>query len=144
MNTEHIREVLSGLGYSLRDYGGYFRTRPLYRDSDNEVILSINKDTGRWKDFKEGISGGLEDLVKLTLDCNIEDARKYLKDRGSVRVTVKKPEVKRAKTLNDEFLNNLIKNNKYWNERGVSDETLEQFAGGVCESGKMLDRYVFP
>lgn len=144
MNTEHIREVLSDLGYSLRDYGGYFRTRPLYRESDNDVILSINKDTGRWKDFKEGISGGLEDLVKLTLDCNVEDARKYLKDRGSVRTEVKKPEVKHRKILNDEFLNNLIKNNKYWNERGISDETLDEFGGGVCESGKMLDRYVFP
>ena len=36
------------------------------------------------------------------------------------------------------------RNNKYWNERGVSDETLADFNGGVCESGKMLDRYVFP
>jgi DNA primase len=145
MNTEHIREVLGDLGYTLRDYGGYFRTRPLYRDSNNDVILSINKDTGRWKDFKEGISGGLEDLVKLTLDCNIEDARKYLKTKGSDRpVAIVKPEVKQRKTLNSEFLNNLIKNNKYWNDRGISDETLEEFNGGVCESGKMLDRYVFP
>jgi len=145
VNTEHIREVLNGLGYSLRDYGGYFRSRPLYRDSDNDVILSINKDTGRWKDFKEGISGGLEDLVKLTLDCNIEDARKYLKTKGSDRpAAVVKPEVKQRKTLNDEFLNNLIKINKYWNERGISDETLVNFEGGVCDSGKMLDRYVFP
>jgi len=136
---------LGDLGYTLRDYGGYFRTRPLYRDSDNDVILSINKDTGRWTDFKEGMSGSLEDLVKLTLDCNIEDARKYLKTKGSDRpAVVVKPEVKQRKTLNSEFLNNLIKNNKYWNDRGVSDETLDEFNGGVCESGKMLDRYVFP
>ena len=145
MNSEYVRGVLSDLGYTLRDYGAYFRARPLYRDSDNDVILSINKDTGRWKDFKEGISGGLEDLVKLTLDCNIEDARKFLQSKGSDRpVAIIKPEVKQRKTLNDEFLNNLIKNNKYWNERGVSDETLEKFNGGVCESGKMLGRYVFP
>tara|TARA_Y100000310_G_scaffold317700_1_gene370880 strand:+ start:2252 stop:3157 length:906 start_codon:yes stop_codon:yes gene_type:complete len=145
MNSEYIRQVLGDLGYTLRDYGGYFRTRPLYRDSDNDVILSIHKDTGRWKDFKEGISGGLEDLVKLTLDCNIEDARKFLQSKGSDRpAAIVKPEVKQRKTLNSEFLNNLIKNNKYWNERGVSDETLDEFGGGVCESGKMLDRYVFP
>jgi hypothetical protein len=145
MNSEYIRQVLGELGYTLRDYGGYFRTRPLYRDSDNDVILSINKDTGRWKDFKEGISGGLEDLVKLTLDCNIEDARKFLQSKESDRpVAIVKPEVKQRKTLNDEFLKNLIKNNKYWNDRGVSDETLEEFNGGVCESGKMLGRYVFP
>ena len=102
---------MGDLGYTLRDYGGYFRTRPLYRDSDNDVILSINKDTGRWTDFKEGMSGSLEDLVKLTLDCNIEDARKYLKTKGSDRpAVVVKPEVKQRKTLNSEFLNNLIKN----------------------------------
>jgi hypothetical protein len=145
VNSEYIRGVLGDLGYTLRDYGGYFRTRPLYRDSDNDVILSINKDTGRWKDFKEGISGDLEDLVKLTLDCNIEDARKFLKSKGSDRpVVTVKPEIKQKKALNDEFLNNLIKNNKYWNDRGISDETLDEFGGGVCESGKMLDRYVFP
>ena len=145
MNSEYVRGVLSDLGYTLRDYGAYFRARPLYRDSDNDVILSINKDTGRWKDFKEGISGSLEDLVKLTLDCNIEDARKFLQSKGSDRpVAIIKPEVKQRKTLNDEFLNNLIKNNKYWNDRGISDETLDEFGGGVCESGKMLGRYVFP
>ena len=51
-----------------------------------------------------------EDLVKLTLNCNIEDARKFLKSKGSDRpVAIVKPEVKQRKTLNDEFLNNLIK-----------------------------------
>ena len=68
-----------------------------------------------------------------------------MKTKGSDRpVAVVKPEVKQRKTLNSKFLNNLIKNNKYWNDRGISDETLAEFNGGVCESGKMLDRYVFP
>lgn len=145
MNADEVREVLGGLGYNLQDYGREFRARPLYRDSDNNTVLSIKKDTGRWIDFKENISGNLVDLVKLTLDCDIENAREYLKTRvSSAPIKVVKPEIKQRKTLNAEFLNNLIKNNKYWNERGVSDETLEEFGGGICESGKMLDRYVFP
>lgn len=145
MSSDEVREVLGSLGYNLQDYGKEFRARPLYRDSDNNTVLSIKKDTGRWIDFKENISGGLVDLVKLTLDCNIEDARTYLSTKVSNRpLKITKPEIKQRKTLNDNFLNNLIKNNKYWNERGVSDEVLYEFEGGVCESGKMLDRYVFP
>jgi hypothetical protein len=145
MNSDEIRQVLSDLGYNLQDYGKEFRACPLYRDSDNNTVLSIKKDTGRWIDFKENISGNLVDLVKLTLDCNTEDAKKYLITKISdAPVRVIKPEVKQRKTLNTNFLNNLIKNNKYWNERGVSDETLSEFEGGICESGKMLNRYVFP
>ncbi|MAF25097.1 hypothetical protein CL634_05930 [bacterium] len=145
MNSDEVREVLAGLGYTLQDHGKEFRARPLYRDSDNNTVLSIKKDTGRWIDFKENISGNLVDLVKLTLDCNIEDAKTYLTTKvSSTPAKVVKPEVKQRKTLNAESLNKLIKNNKYWNERGISDKTLSEFDGGVCESGKMLNRYVFP
>ena len=145
-NSEQIKEVLTDIGYDLRDYGREYRARPIYRDSDNNTVLRIKKDTGRWVDFKEGMSGSLEELVKLSLDLsNIDDAKKYLKNRVSLSsTTVKKPPIIEKKTLSKDFLNKLIKNNFYWNQRGVLDETLEIFGGGVCEAGKMIGRYVFP
>jgi DNA primase len=38
----------------------------------------------------------------------------------------------------------LIPDHSYWNDRGISKDTLSIFKGGVIDSGKMAERYVFP
>lgn len=144
--TDQIRDVLSEMGYVLIDNGKQFRTKPLYRDSDNPTILTIEKSTGKWFDFKENAGGSFEDLVKITLGLSsIEDAKKFLEGKFSAQVKVKvRPEVKGVKIFPPETLSKLEADHTYWNERGVSDETLEVFQGGVASSGRMLNRYVFP
>ena len=47
--------------------------KPVYRDSSSNTVLSVRKDTGRWIDFSKQISGSLQDLVKLSLNCASED-----------------------------------------------------------------------
>ena len=144
--SQQIKDVLTEIGYDLRDFGKEYRARPIYRDSDNHTVLRIKKDTGRWTDFKEGISGSFEELVRLSLNlASVEDAKKFLKNKVDFSERkVEKPQITEVKTLSKEFLNKLIKNNFYWNERGVSDDTLRIFEGGVCQAGKMTGRYVFP
>ena len=144
--TDQIRDVLSEMGYVLIDNGKQFRTKPLYRDSDNPTILTIEKSTGKWFDFKENAGGSFEDLVKITLGLSsIEDAKKFLEGKFSAQVKVKvRPEVKGVKIFPPETLSKLEADHTYWNGRGVSDETLEVFQGGVASSGRMLNRYVFP
>lgn len=44
----------------------------------------------------------------------------------------------------DECLKRLIRDFSYWRKRGLSDNTLEDFEGGIATSGKMKNRYVFP
>lgn len=84
-NSDQIRDVLTDIGYSLRDYGKEYRAKPIYRDSDNNTVLSIKKDTGRWIDFKEGISGSFEELIKLSLNLSsIDDAKKFLVDKVGI------------------------------------------------------------
>jgi hypothetical protein len=145
-NSDKIKEILTDIGYDLRDYGREYRARPIYRDSDNNTVLRIKKDTGRWVDFKEGISGSLEELVKLSLQLSsIDDAKKYLNSKIDLTsITIQKPLITEAKVLPTEFLNKIKKNNFYWNRRGISNETLSIFEGGVCERGKMIGRYIFP
>ena len=82
-DCESVRQILQEIGYSLTDNGREFRTRPLYRDSDNDNVLRIWKNSGQWVDFKENISGSLEDLVKLTLKLkNIEEAKEWISSKG--------------------------------------------------------------
>ena len=146
MISDQIKEVLSEVGYTLYDYGQYFRARPLYRESDNNTVLSINKEDGKWVDFKTQQHGSLEELIRITL--NLEDsknAREYLSKRIFVENKVKvKPRVKTSKTFDSLLLTKLAKDYSYWGERGVSEDSLALFEGGVADKGRMKNRFVFP
>jgi hypothetical protein len=145
--SQQIRDILGDIGYNLQDHGKEFRARPIYRDSDSNTVLRIRKDNGNWVDFKENISGRFEELVKISLNLSsIDDAKQYLSDKIVIdkEAPKYKPRIVERRILSQDFLKNLKKDNSYWNNRGISDDTLEVFGGGICNSGKMVDRYIFP
>ena len=147
MMADQIREVLSEAGYTLYDFGQYFRARPLYRESDNNTVLSISKETGRWLDFKTQQKGSLEDLVRITL--SLEDhntAKAYISDRTVFNKSKSqpKPTIKAGKIFDPSLLHKLEEDYSYWNDRGVSSSTLKLLQGGVSKEGRMKNRFVFP
>ncbi|NDG33387.1 toprim domain-containing protein [bacterium] len=148
MEQVNVYQILTDLGYKLKDYGKEYRTKPLYRESDNDTVLKIYKDSGHWFDFKENISGDFNSLVSMTLKLeNPEKAKEWLKDKNfSFNRTFEptKPLLKSTKKFDIDLLNNLDQDNKYWNKRGVDNQTLLDFKGGVAKAGKMKNRYVFP
>ena len=148
MRVENIKEVLLELGYTnITENHKEFRTRPIYRDSDNNTSLCINKSNGRFVDFARNISGSFDDLVKLSLKLKtIDEARTWL-SKNSVAVSierVEKPEIRMGKTYKKELLNKLRPDHSYWEDRGVSTYSVSEFKGGVSKAGKMQNRYVFP
>ena len=141
------KEILQEMGYNnIIDNGRELRTKPIYRDSSSNTVLSIRKDTGHFIDFSKQISGSFPQLVKLTLGFKtFDEANTFLRDKiHSPTETIRKPEVSIPKVFPNSYLNKLITNNEYWLERGISKETLETFGGGVVKRGTMADRYVFP
>jgi DNA primase len=148
MDEVNVYQILTDLGYKLKDYGKEYRTKPLYRDSDNDTVLKIYKDSGHWFDFKENISGDFSSLVSMTLKLeNPEKGKEWLKDKNFSfhRPTeISKPLLKSTKKFDPTILDNLDIDHKYWNNRGVNNETLIEFKGGVAKAGKMKNRYVFP
>tara|TARA_R100001015_G_C4612852_1_gene168442 strand:+ start:414 stop:1328 length:915 start_codon:yes stop_codon:yes gene_type:complete len=148
MKIENIKEVLFELGYTnIIENHKEYRTRPIYRDSDNNTVLSINKINGRFVDFARNISGSFDDLVKLSLNLkSIDDARSWL-SKNSVAIAVDvvdKPEIRMPKTYPKELLSKLMPDHSYWVERGVTEYSVSEFKGGVSQRGKMYNRYVFP
>jgi len=148
MEQVNIYQILTDLGYKLKDCGKEYRTRPLYRDSDNDTVLKIYKDSGHWFDFKENISGDFNSLVSMTLKLeNPEKAKEWLKDKNfsfHFKSEPQKPLLKSNKKFDPQILQNLEINHKYWNDRGITNETICPFQGGVAKAGKMKNRYVFP
>jgi DNA primase len=148
MDKVNVYQILTDLGYKLKDCGKEYRARPLYRDSDNDTVLKIYKDTGHWFDFKENISGDFSSLVGMTL--KLEDttkAKEWLKDKNFAfknPTEVKKPLIKSSKKFDIEVLSRLEDDQDYWIKRGVDIQTLKTFKGGVAKMGKMKNRYVFP
>jgi len=148
MDQVNVYQILTDLGYKLKDFGKEYRAKPLYRDSDNDTVLKIYKDTGHWFDFKENISGDFSSLVGMTL--KLEDpnkAKEWLKDKNFAfhqPKEISKPLLKSTKKFDLDLLSNLENDNSYWNKRGINNETLDQFKGGVGKAGKMKNRYVFP
>jgi len=148
MDQVNVYQILTDLGYKLKDCGKEYRARPLYRDSDNDTVLKIYKDTGHWFDFKENISGDFSSLVGMTL--KLEDpskAKEWLKDKNFTFHQPKefsKPLLKSTKKFDLDLLSNLENDHSYWNKRNINNETLSQFKGGVGKAGKMKNRYVFP
>ena len=50
--SDDIKDILTEIGYTLRDCGNEYRTKPFYRDSDNPNVLSIKKSNGVLFHFK--------------------------------------------------------------------------------------------
>jgi len=144
--THDLKSVLTEIGYKLHDRGNEYRSRAIYRDSDNDTVLAIKKDTGRWIDFKEQRFGTLEELIKITLNLkDISEARQYLNREFNYEPPkVEKDTLKTPTTFNSKNLDFIMPDYKYWNDRGVSTATLKSFQSGVMKSGKMQNRYVFP
>jgi hypothetical protein len=148
LDPDQIREILTEIGYNLSDQGKYFRTRPIYRDSSSSTVLSIRKSDGRWKDFREDIGGAFEDLVRLSLRLESKnDTTKWLTNKGvnpTVETRPVEEQVAQTKIFKNELLHKLSPDHTYWNKRGISSEVLKEFKGGIAETGKMFNRYVFP
>jgi len=148
-DCESVRQILQDIGYVLTDNGREFRAKPLYRDSDNDSVLRIWKNSGQWVDFKENISGSIEDLVKLTLKLkDLSEAKHWIAAKGinTNSEDVEKPKAltKQTTTFDKSILIKLLRDDSYWNSRGISSSTLAPFQGGVATGGKMFNRYVFP
>lgn len=146
-SMEDIKDALREMGYTIIDNGDNYRTSPIYRDSNSKDVLSVQKSTGKWYDFKEGKGGSFDELVRKTLNFpDIKQAKDWVssKIRASDNLDIEKPLIEEAKLYPNEYLTKLLPIHDYWATRGISEETLSPFKGGLVKSGKMSGRYVFP
>lgn len=144
--SEEFEKVLSSIGYKLIDCGDHWRSQALYRNGDNATALKIYKNTGVWMDFVEP-KGSLpfETLVRMTLGDNhkaSETLKKIKSDKVYVAPKVDKIEMEQI--YPEECLDKLFPNYKFYEDRGISEQTQTAFKIGLAGVGKMYRRMVFP
>ena len=149
MTSDKIKDILTNLGYKLTDCGNHWRTNALYRGGKNPTAVQVYKDSGVWVDYvKDSKALPLEYLVQATLQTNDkEEIKKVIGGYDfsiSRKEIIERPKLTMEKTYPDAILNKLLPHYKFYNKRGVSDETLMFFKGGLATEGAMYQRFVFP
>lgn len=130
-----LKNILESAGLVLRDFGKDYRSKPIYRESNNNTSLSIDKITGKWYDFSTRQGGELPELLKL------------LGKDGATFTPVERnySEIPLAdKVFDQSIVNQLAKDYDYWTNRGISLATVKEFGGGIDLHWKLKNRYVFP
>jgi len=140
-----VREVMLRMGYTIfNETANSYITRPLYRDSDNNTALAVDKKTGVWFDFVERIGGSLSTLVEKTLSIPVNKATEFLQDRAVMVMVSNNYELDEVKRFDKQLLLKLKKDHSYWVSRGIPEDTVKIFEGGTTNNGRMKFRYVFP
>ena len=83
----------------------------------------------------------------FAMQADISEAKDWLKGRGYSTSKAKAANfshIKECRIFPEEYVEVLEPDHSYWIDRGISKETIELFKGGVCDKGKMKNRYVFP
>ena len=144
--SEEFEKVLTSIGYKLIDCGDHWRSQALYRNGDNATALKIYKNTGVWMDFVEP-KGSLpfEALVRMTVGDNqkfSETLKKIKTDKVYTAPRVERIEMEQI--YPEDCLDKLFPNYKFYEDRGISEQTQTAFKIGLAGVGKMYRRMVFP
>jgi len=147
-NTTDVKSVLEKLGYRLSDFGDAWRTSAVYRGGDNPTALKIYKNSGVWTDYVDGNkSMPLAALVQKTLRTTDPKVIKQYIDTektNDFKYNKTNSRIQMEETYPEEALDRLLPHYKFYNSKGISDETLKFYKCGLATTGAMNNRYVFP
>ena len=146
----NLVEVLKGAGCKPRNHGTYITCSAKYRGGDDPTSVAIYLQNNIVKDFVTGRVFSLEQFLTKTLNLKSKDQLNKILNENVIYYSSAfdnsddDPFNKQTRYYSNDDLVSLEPNHTYWNNRGISDDTLKVFKGGLCSSGKMKNRYVFP
>lgn len=144
----NVKDILIRIGYVIHfESATHYHMCPLYRESDNNLALEVDKKSGLWYDFVKKEGGSLYKLVALTIGLKTrKEVETFLQlEGGHIDTGVQhRYELDEIKKFDKGMLVKLNKDHSYWLKRGISTKTVETFEGGTTYNGRMKNRYVFP
>jgi len=147
-NGGSLIEILEKLGYEFTKRSNYYLSKAIYRDGESPRSLVIYPKQNKFVDYVTGEKGTLQKLVSLTLNIPINKVSKVLSENNEIlgyeNPVYTKTLIHMPETYPISILNELFPIHNYWIDRGISEETLKEFRGGIAEKGKMQGRYVLP
>jgi hypothetical protein len=144
-----IIPVLESLGYKLRKHSNYYMSNAVYRGGDDINSLVYYPNNNYFIDFVTNEKGSGEKLISLTLNIPVSGVPYWLKKQGYDNIifnhtNIDEAKIKMSKVFELDILKELLPVHNYWNNKGISTETLKLFKGGLATKGKLAGRYVLP
>lgn len=141
-----VKDILVKLGYRPISAQDNYRCQALYRGGKKNNSLSVHKKTGKFYDFVTKESGSLKRLVELTTGDKVGDFEEDLESFSDSLLTKEdeKPKIMAEKIWDNSELDDIFPHYKFYEDRGISKETLKLFKSGMQHSGTLNQRYVFP
>ena len=149
MTSEDIYDILTSLGYTLHDRGTYWQTNAVFRQGDNQTAIQIYKDTGVWRDFVNDTPPlKFERLVERSVGGDKSELQKILKGKDlsilEEERLIDKPKLTMENIYPEDSLKKLLPHYRFYNDKGISDDTLAALKGGLATQGQLYQRFVFP
>ena len=148
IDSFQLKSSLESLGYNLKDYGSYWRTRAIYRGGDNGTAVKIYKNTGVWTDYAANGSKSypIQKLIQLTLNTNDPAViNKYVNTSSEVIIQSEpKQKIEMEKIYPESLLSNLLPHLDFYEKKGISKDTLDFYKCGYATAGQLFRRIVFP
>lgn len=145
MSQSNFEDILLHLGYPIQDRGSYWQSPALYRNGDNPHALQIYKDTGVWKDYV--IDSGFLPFKSLVCKTIGDDKAKDLLSGIKIETPTKtesNASLSSVKFFSEKDIGHLLPHFDFYFKKGISTDCLQFLKSGLCTSGSMYQRFVFP
>lgn len=142
---DKIANILERLEYPINYRGAnYLATSALFRDGNNPRAILV---------YQDGLFDQIEvkkyswpDFIAKVKKCSIKDANLWLSGieiKESESEEPDKIKIDIPKTLCESDYEGLIKSYKFYLDRGISKQTLDDFGAGLAQGGPMYGRICF-
>jgi 5S rRNA maturation endonuclease (ribonuclease M5) len=147
----NLVDILRNAGCKPTSHGAYLTCTAKYRGGDDPTSVAVYPQTNTVHDFVTSKTMSLDLFLRKTLNLKsqeqlnkiINGTKEYYSSCFADQDN-DDPFTKTTKYYSSDDVVSLESDSSYWNGRNINFDTLSTFEGGVCRSGKMENRYVFP
>lgn len=138
----NVEEILDRLNYPIHIRGRNCVCDTSFRGGDSKSLY-VNEN-GTCHDLVQNRTFPLVELVQNILGGTLLEAQKFIGSNQEAAPIEKEVKLKVEKNFDPQVIHELTKSYKFYLDKGIRKEVLEEFGGGLCHGGKMYLRFCFP
>lgn len=141
--TSDVISFLQENGYPVARNSNYISFPAYWRNGNNPTSVTGYPEQNLFIDWVSSEKFDFKGLVKRVLDIKDDKdlANKIdLNNFNSKNQVSLKQEIKIQEIFPEEIIKELEPNNEYWYGRGISEDTIKQFEGGISLHGRFKNR----
>lgn len=147
MSFLNVKDFLRENGYTVIEHSNYYQIPALWRGGSDPTSVVVYPSNNTVIDFVANEKFNIEELLcKVAGIASKFELRKFLDEKNIKIIKTSRSGVvmQIQKPFPLEVIKNLYPDYTYFIGRGIREETIKTFRGGVCGEGRLKNRFVFP